>query len=236
MSMARIAVDTPFDLVHVGKCGGSSIAEELKARGFGFEHVHMRRPVARAGRRYVVLVRDPVARFVSAFNWRRHLLEHDLLPAARCTDPIGRLRHDAERQFLAQFEDVNAFAERLVRTGEFEVSPIATLMGLIGHVPQGFAWYLDDLLEAVVPEQLAAVIATERLADDVERAFGFRPTAERNRHYPSSGASLSAQGHVNLAREFAAEYRTLQRLGDLARRAAVPMTVAYDPLRGAVPA
>lgn len=234
--MARIAVDAPFDLVHVGKCGGSSIAEELRGRGFRFDHVHMRRPVPVAGKRYVVLVRDPVSRFVSAFNWRRHLLSADLLPSARREDPIVRLRHGAERDFLAQFEHVNAFAERLVHTGKHEVSAITTMMGLIGHVPQGFAWYLDGLLEAVAPEQLAAVIATERLADDVERAFGFRPTVERNRHYPGGGTAVSAVGRANLAREFAAEYRTLRRLDELAGRAGVPMSVRYDPERGAVPA
>jgi len=231
--MARLTTETPFDLVHVGKCGGSSIVEELRARRFCFEHFHMRRPQPAADRRYVVLVRDPVARFVSAFNWRSHLLENDLLPPARSQDPIARLRHRAEREFLAEFADVNAFAERLVRTGKHEVSAPATLMQLVGHVPQGFAWYLDDLLGGIEPAQLAGVIATERLADDFEEVFGFRPVAERNRHYASRGTELSPQGRANLAREFAAEYRTLGRLADLARRAGVPMSVAYDPVRGA---
>ena len=232
--MAGLTFETPFDLVHVGKCGGSSIVAELQDRGFRFEHFHLRRPLAGADRRYVVLVRDPVARFVSAFNWRRHLLENDLLPVACSADPIARLRHRAEREFLASFDGVNAFAERLVRTGEHDVSVLTTLMQLVGHVPQGFAWYLDDLLDGIAPAQLAAVIATERLADDFEAVFGFRPVAERNRHYASRGTELSVQGRANLAREFAVEYRTLDRLADLARRAGVPMSVTYDPVRGAV--
>ncbi|MFN9367597.1 MAG: sulfotransferase family 2 domain-containing protein [Planctomycetia bacterium] len=194
----------------------------------------MRWTRAAADRRYVVLVRDPVSRFVSAFNWRCHLLENELLPAARTQDPIARLRHRTEREFLAHFEDVNAFAERLVQTGEHEVSALATLMQLVGHVPQGFVWYLDDLLDGIEPSQLAAVIATERLADDFEAVFGFRPVAERNRHYGSRGTALSPQGRANLAREFAAEYRTLDRLADLARRAGTPMSMTYDPVRGAV--
>ena len=231
-----IAPDTCFDLVHVGKCGGSTIAEELRARGFRFEHVHMRRPVVAAARRYVVLVRDPVARFVSAFNWRKHLLENDLLPAARNTDPIARLRHSAELEFLSHFEDVNAFAERLVRSQACDVSPLSTLMSLIGHVPQGFEWYLSDLVGRIQPGQLLGVLCTERLADDCEAVFGFRPTAERNRLAGSQPAGLSPAGRANLVREFEPEYRTLRRLADLARRAGVPMSMRYDPPRGAVPA
>ena len=229
-----IDITTPFDLVHVGKCGGTSIAEELRGRGFRFEHVHLRRPVPELGRCYVVLARDPVARFVSAFNWRRHLLSEDRLPAAHGEDPIARLRHRVEREFLSEFEHVGEFAERLVRRGENEVSPMTTLLQLIGHVPQGFTWYLGDLLDRIEPGQLGGVITTERLADDAEALFGFRPRLERNRRETGPGTSLSAEGRVNLARKFAAEYRTLDRLADLARRAGVPMAVRYEPLRGAV--
>lgn len=226
---------TPFDLVHVGKCGGTSIAEELRAREFRFDHVHLRRPVAEPGRRYVVLTRDPVARFVSAFNWRRHLLNEDLLPAAHDDDLITRLRHRAEREFLAAFDDANQLAERLVQRGEYEVSATATLMQLIGHVPQGFAWYLGDLLDQIEPGQLGGVIATERLTDDSEAVFGFRPTLELNRREALPGTNLSAAGRANLAREFVAEYRILDRLADLACRAGVPPAIRYDAVRGAVP-
>lgn len=224
-----------FDLIHVGKCGGSSIVEELRARDYQFAHIHMRRPTVAPGHRYVVLIRDPVARFVSAFNWRRHLLGNDLLPAARSEDPIARLRHRSEQAFLAQFSDVNAFAEQLVHSGRQEVSAMTTMMGLIGHVPQGFHWYLDGWLGGVDPGQLAGVVATERLADDFQRLFGFRPTAERNRQHASPPVGLSPRGRANLAREFDREYRTLERLADLARRAGVPVSVRYDPNAGAVP-
>jgi len=226
---------TPFDLVHVGKCGGTSITEELRARDFHFEHVHLRRPVAEPGRRYVVLTRDPVARVVSAFNWRRHLLNEDLLPAAHGDDPIARLRHRAEREFSGAFDHANQLAESLVQRGEYEVSATATLMQLIGHVPQGFAWYLGDLLDRIEPGQLGGVIATERLMDDSEAVFGFRPTLELNRREAPPGSNLSAAGRANLAREFGAEYRILDRLADLACRAGVPSAIRYDPLHGAVP-
>jgi len=227
-----IAPDTRFSLVHVGKCGGSSVVHELLRREFRFEHVHMRRPAIGPDHRYVILVRDPVARFISAFNWRRHMLGADLLPAALKENPLNRLKQQAEWSFLSSFQNVNECAEQWVAGGEHEVSAIGTMMGLVTHVPQGFSWYLDDLLDHVSAVQLLGVIALEHFDDDFDHLFGFRPSAEQHRHYPDSGRDLSTLGRANLEREFAAEYQSLDRLAALAGRAGVRMSVAYGTATG----
>lgn len=217
----------PFDLVHVGKCGGTSAATELRSHGYRFDHVHLRRPEFGPDRRYVVLVRDPVARFVSAYNWRRHLIAEGSL--ATSDDPMGRLRHEAERSLLATFADVGSFAEALVPKPGYEVSPALTMMHVIGHVPQGFGWHLDGLLRRIEPRQLLGVVATERFASDMERLFGFVPVTRRNAHAGSVGPPLSPLGLANLTRVLAPEYETLAELATLARRAGVPMSVEYQP-------
>lgn len=218
---------TTFDLVHVGKCGGTSAVTELRAKGFRFDHVHLRRPEYGPERRFVVLVRDPVARFVSAFNWRRHLIAEgsQAVPA----DPVGRLRQEAERSLLSLFTDSNAFAEALVPTPGYEVSPALTMMHVVGHVPQGFSWYLDGLLRRVDPGQLLGVVTQERFAADMERLFGFVPVARRNAHAGSTAPPLSPLGLANLTRLLAPEYETLAELATLARRAGKPMSVEYQP-------
>ncbi len=222
-----ITPDTPFDLVHVGKCGGTSAATELRKHGFFFEHVHLRRPQVGSERRYVVLVRDPVARFVSAFNWRRHLIAEGSLAAPE--DPIARLRHEAERTLLTSFADVSSFAEALVPKPGYDVSPILTMMQVIGHVPQGFAWYLDGLLRRIEPGQLLGVVQMERFAADIERLFGFVPVARRNAHAGSQAPPLSPLGLANLSRVLAPEYDTLAELSALARRTGTPMSIEYRP-------
>jgi len=222
-----ITPTTPFDLVHVGKCGGTSAATELRGHGFRFDHVHMRRPQIGPDRRYVVLVRDPVTRFVSAFNWRRHLIAAGSL--ATPEDPVGRLRHGAERSLLALFADVNDFAEALAPNPGYDVSPTLTMMQVIGHVPQGFGWYLDGLLRRIEPGQLLGVVQMERFAADLERLFGFTPTAWRNAHAGSAVPPLSPLGLANLTRVLASEYETLNELAILARHAGVPMAIEYRP-------
>jgi hypothetical protein len=230
-----ISPETTFDLIHVGKCGGATVSQELRAAGYDFEQIHLRRPCASPGKLYVVLARDPVARFVSAFNWRKHLYRSAILPRNPCTDGVSSLRHRAEKELLHHFEDANTLAEELGASGPYEASAHAVLMGLIGHVTQGFHWYLGRLLEEIQPSQIAGVICTERLADDFERLFGFRPSIALNRPPGTSSTFVSASGRVNLVREFHFEYATLTRLAHMATAAGIPMSMLYDPGSGAVP-
>lgn len=231
----KLSPDISFGLVHVGKCGGGTVEHELRARNYTFDHYHMRRPVYRRDFSYVILVRDPVSRFISAFNWRYYLLSAGEFHNTYYPDPLARLRHQFELEFLSRFEDVNAFAEQLARQGKFDVTPGSTLMMLIGHVMHGFQWYLDELLNRMHPGQLVGIITTENLADDFEALFGFHPVKESHRHYPSRSTALSEAGRTNLARELDAEYKTISRLEALAGQAGIRMSMSYDPVHGAIP-
>ena len=69
----------------------------------------------------------------------------------------------------------------------------------------------------------------ERFAADLERLFGFTPTARRNAHAGSAVPPLSPLGLANLTRVLASEYETLNELAILARHAGVPMAIEYRP-------
>lgn len=235
MMEVKLSTGISFGLVHVGKCGGGSVAHELRSRNYTFDHYHMRRPVYRDDYSYVVLVRDPISRFVSAFNWRYYLLTEGRLCSTSDPNPMVQLRHRFEREFLSQFENVNAFAEQLTRRNIFDVTPGSILMMLVGHVMHGFHWYLDELLNRMRPGQLAGIITMENLAADVEALFGFRLVQETHRHYPKRSIALSEEGRANLLRELETEYTTLSRLKILADQAGVRMSMSYDPVNGAAP-
>ena len=235
-NQAPLTKTTPFDLVHVGKCGGSTVASELKAANFRFVRFHTQRPVARPETRYVVLARDPVERFVSAFNWRKHLYINGTLPRPQFDGPLSELRHRAEREFLFQFETANCLAEQLGTHGKHEVTATSSLLALIGHVPQGFDWYLSHLLEQIKACQIAGVICTERLADDFEHLFGSRPKLEIHRVPSSRSTWISKEGRANLIREFHREYAVLGKLSLMSQNAGFRMSMRYDPVCGAMPA
>lgn len=62
--------------VHVGKCGGASVLSALQqsdlvAQFFtSLTKVHLRKPPIHRRSQYLLVVRNPIARAVSAFNWR----------------------------------------------------------------------------------------------------------------------------------------------------------------------
>jgi len=224
-----IPTGAEFDLVHVGKCAGGTVASALRQAGYSFQQVHMRRPEVSRSRSYVVLVRDPVARFVSAFNWRRHRLSHDINRHDAQRDPIWRLKHQSEWAFVSMFESAGALAEQLVAGPGFDVSPAIELTNLIGHVRHGFAWYLGHLLGEIEPSQLLAVVCQERLEQDLLATFGIRPAVSRHHDYPRLSEELSPLARANLATFLSDEYRTLERLRRLADAAGVPISMDYQP-------
>ena len=65
--------------VHVGKCAGSSVSTALALSGVRFSHIHgvsqqplVRDLVANPDVYFLISTRDPIRRFVSAFNWDLH--------------------------------------------------------------------------------------------------------------------------------------------------------------------
>lgn len=232
---ASIKADTPIQFIHVGKCGGGTITRALRAGGFRFEKIHMRMPEAIADGCYLFVTRDPVARFVSAFNWRRHLYLNGTLPREDSKDSLSEILHRAERDFLFNFESASAFGEKLGGDSITKASPISTLMALVGHVPQGFDWYLGRLLDQIEPSQIIGVICTENLSRDFERIFGFIPEQEVHRLNYSSSTPVTKVGRANLARIFLREYDALNKLSLMAQKAEIHMSMHYDSVYGAVP-
>ncbi len=201
----------PFTLIHVGKCAGSSVSAELRAAGHAFQVIHVRKPPVEAGMIYVIVVRDPAERFVSAFQWRKYILSQQPELPHDCS--MATMKHRFEQALLAQFPDANALAEAIdPHDPTAGLHGAASLVQLIGHVPLGFAWYLDALLDRIQPNQLLAALAVESLPSDMEQVFGIRLQSTEKMHYPGKSGRLSSRGRQNLEQLFDGEYRTLRRL------------------------
>lgn len=70
----------PLIYIHIGKCGGTSLFKTIQdspvvARSFSrIDWVHIVTPAYRPEASYVVVLRNPVSRALSAFNWRYRLV------------------------------------------------------------------------------------------------------------------------------------------------------------------
>jgi hypothetical protein len=157
-------VTPPVHFLHISKTGGSAIREALLplARRHGLVlHGHMKflRDIPE-GERAFFFVRDPVSRFVSAFNSRLRM---------------GRPKYDnpwleTEKVFFAAFPTANALAEALAGDDPERRHLAREAMSGIPHVNMPQLWWLDS------PEYLAQRRASiafvgfqERLTEDFER-------------------------------------------------------------------
>ncbi len=208
-----------FDLIHTGKCGGTSVAAELRDRKIKFKHCHMLSRAEYAPKKsYVFLVRDPVDRFVSAYSWRQYRIANNLDVPAPETSALHETILEKilffERGVFDDFGDVHSFAETL-STDEYVRHCMARLSMNIGHVYNGFSWHFEDILDQIAPEQIMGVLRTRHLDADFHDVFGFDLVHRKNSEYPKEGRSLSKQARTNLKEILKHEYRTLSKLQKL---------------------
>ncbi len=65
-------------IIHIGKCGGGSLKQELIKKYEQFKNLywepilgcHCSKPLINSNFKYVILIRDPINRFISAFYWK----------------------------------------------------------------------------------------------------------------------------------------------------------------------
>ena len=61
-------------LIHIGKCAGSSIRNELIQKNVNFICFHCHTVEYDKNAKYIIVIRNPIKRFISAFNWRCNLV------------------------------------------------------------------------------------------------------------------------------------------------------------------
>lgn len=195
----------PWALVHIGKCGGVSVREALREAGMAdtLRVFHVRRPVYRRDLNYVVVARNPLARAVSAFNWRYRLV------VTECLQPD---RFPGEREVLVRYGSLEKLGEALY--GDDGKPRPATIREArrIHHIREDIGFYLTRLLARCRPDQIEAVLMQEALDADIERVFGIRNRHWKNKNSGGGSAELSPRARANLMRYFSRDYEALARL------------------------
>ena len=90
----------PYDFIHVGKCGGSSLGSILSKNNIRFKTVHVpdSKPQYSPKKIYIVAYRDTIKRLFSILNWRYHVLKNKNIPSI-ITNP-KHLLNSIELKFL----------------------------------------------------------------------------------------------------------------------------------------
>jgi Sulfotransferase family len=219
----------PLHAFHIGKTGGTALNETLLEHNelsryrlvFG-GHTLTLRDVP-SGEKFMFVIRDPLKRYVSAFNGR---LRED---RPRYHYPW----RDEERAAFAIFKTPDQLATALSSSDADERQQAEAAMRGIGHVNTPYSYWFED--EETFQSRLADLFFigfTERLNDDFEllkQKLGLPaelrlPQEETVAHRTPAGFStqLSDVGRANLERWYARDIAFVQLCRELAPRVNSP--------------
>lgn len=170
--------------------------------------IHVRKPPVLRNAKYLVVVRDPITRAKSAFDWRRHILVRE----GKQLD-----KFPGEYEALKHYATFNELAEELLSDGKV-VHNAAEAFRSIHHLREDISFYLSNLLENIRVEQLFSVMRNERLATDMREILGVheRVHLNENPRDPRKEPELLSEKAENNLRVFLAdEYVAIAKLDAL---------------------
>ncbi|MDA7436134.1 glycosyltransferase [Synechococcus sp. AH-601-B19] len=150
-----------INFIHIGKCAGTSLNLFLK-RHINCQEIHMKQPefVRTGNEKYIIWIRNPIDRFVSAFNHSKSIIDFDVsllngeLPTLEnCLAPAKISRKlktgnafDSDYESLFKhFEDASALAESITSSNQkLKFLALQLMTHPAEHIYKGIGWHLDN--------------------------------------------------------------------------------------------
>jgi hypothetical protein len=143
-----------MQVIHIGKCGGSTVMNVLKKNKIESKEIHIVEPQFNNKHKYLIVIRNPIDRFISAFNWRYKLVVIDKKQEKRFLD---------EKNTLTKYNCVNTLAENIL---DFDVKKT-----YIHHIYENIDFYLSNFLKKCKKENIIGVVTQENLEYDINQIF-----------------------------------------------------------------
>jgi len=198
-----------FRIIHIGKCGGSTLRVEFKKHKIKYKEIHVRKFEWKNSTKspYIITIRNPLSRFVSAYNWRYYLNfdEEDY-------KENQSHRFHGEKKFLKKYNTSNALAEALYDDNGVQQIDFVRPSNYVHHLKEDIHFYLKDLKEDY--KNIYGVVATETMAADMKRLFGI----ELAEHSKDNGSRkkyskfLSEKAKRNLLRYYQKDFEDINKL------------------------
>lgn len=197
--------------IHIGKCGGTTLMKTiadspvLKRAYTRIETVHVKKPPVYKRAHYLIVIRNPIERAISAFNWRY---------AKVAKERTQKSWFAGEREALQKYGTLNELAEALYLNDELCAEVVSDFESIL-HLHARISFYLTDLLEIINSNQVRFVLAQETLDFDIERNLGVKSVHKLNKNSDKVDAGskrLTATAYANLRRYLKEDYLALERL------------------------
>jgi len=186
-----------YVMIHIGKCGGNTVRSILTKYKYSIIHKHIHSVNFNPIRKYIILIRNPISRIISAFNWRYNLV---------CDTKTQRNRFPGEKELLQKYRTINSLAEDIYN------SDGSKKKFYIHHIHEDINFYIGNFLDDCKVENIHGIIMTETLKEDIKRLFDIDeelPYKLKNEPYDKR---LSALGYSNLKKYLKKDYDCIDKL------------------------
>lgn len=186
-------------IIHIGKCAGSVVCNTLKKNNIEFTQIHVQKAKFKKNKKYVILLRNPVSRFISAFNWRYKLV---------LIDKTQKKRFYKEKNALEKYNNANNLAENIENYDDDEGEEY------IHHIYEDINYYLSDFLRECKSENILGVITQENLFDDFRKIFNIEidEIVESRKNNSSMSKDISDTGSKLLKKYLWRDYECIEKL------------------------
>ena len=148
-------------LIHIGKTAGSTISQLLRSNCQNIKEYHLKRNYKR-NENYIIWIRNPISRFVSAFNYSKHLVTYNcndkiqneinfsncLCPPLIKTKIRNKNKYVFDNEYdnlIIFFKSANDLAEGLSSDDPIIKEKAISLMNNKNqHIYKGIGWYLKN--------------------------------------------------------------------------------------------
>ena len=148
-------------VIHIGKCGGSTVCKELEKNNIKHKEIHIVKPIYEPNKKYIIVIRNPIKRFISAFNWRYHLVNNNKLE---------RIRFKKETEIINKYKNVDNLCIDLENNPNI-FNGWRESNNYIHHLKEDINFYLNKFVHECPKYQIAGVICTETLNNDMKHYF-----------------------------------------------------------------
>ena len=142
--------------------------EALKGKA---KAIHCEKVKFNSKEKYLLLLRNPVERFASAFYWRKFLLT------------AGLEKNEKELLLYHKYPTLGSMCKSLYPEGgalnlklDGEINQIYHRSGHPSHTSMGIDYYIGDFVNECNKKNIIGVICTETLSEDLRRLFDVEAT------------------------------------------------------------
>ena len=204
-----------LNFIHIGKCGGSSVlnalvnSEIIKEKYNSILHTHTIKPIYQRNEDYIITIRNPISRLLSAYNWRYYLVVET---------ENQKNRFKGEWEILNKYKTLNNMAEKLFDecTNSVDLN-VSQEFEVIHHIRERISFYLLDFLDVVNINQIYGVLKQESLEQDCKKLLGVEIPHLKNHKSKTlpTYLNLSEKALNNLKRHFSDEFTCVKKLFEL---------------------